>query len=338
MKKVRIGIVGLGRLGKRHAENLQFKVQNAELVATCSIVPEELKWAEENLGIQNNYQDYPTMLQDKNIDAIFIASSTSEHANQIIQAMEAGFHVFSEKPVALELDDCLAVEKVVNRHPDQIFMLGFVRRFDPSYMWAKQKIEEGAIGKPFMVRSQTADMDETAEFMVQFTPTSGGIFLDANAHDIDLARWFLDSELASVYAVGGCYEHQGFAQFQDADNTSAICTFQNGTMANISASRTAMHGHDTQTEIIGTKGKLRIGTTPSINRVEISDAHGVRKECVRDFYERFEEAFLVEAQSFVKCILENKQPEISAHDGTKITEAAIAFTKSYREKTLVHLS
>lgn len=337
MKKIRIGMVGLGRLGKHHAHNLQFQVNQAELTAACSIVPEELHWAQETLEVPHVFQDYETLLASGTIDAVFIASSTSEHARQIIQGMEAGLHVFSEKPVALEIEDCLQVEATVQAHPDQVFMLGFVRRFDPSYAWAKKKIEEGAIGKPFMVRSQTADMDETAEFMVQFTPKSGGIFLDANAHDIDLARWFLGSELASVYAVGGCYEHPGFEQFQDADNTSAICTFQNGTMANISASRTMRHGHDTHTEIIGTHGRLHIGRTPSVNRVEISDAHGVRQECVRNFYERFEEAFLLEAQEFVACIVENRPPTITAKDGTKVTEAALAFTQSYREKTLVWL-
>ena len=337
MKKIRIGIVGLGRLGKHHAHNLRFQVHQAELAAACSIVPAELKWAKATLGIANVFQDYEAMLARGTLDAVFIASSTSEHARQIIQGMEAGLHVFSEKPVALEIADCLQVEAAVKAHPNQVFMLGFVRRFDPSYAWAKKKIEQGAIGKPFMVRSQTADMDETAEFMVQFTPTSGGIFLDANAHDIDLARWYLGSEVASVYAVGGCYEHRGFEQFQDADNTSALCTFHNGTLANISASRTMRHGHDTHTEIIGTQGRLHIGRTPSRNRVEISDEHGVRQECVRNFYERFEEAFLLEAQEFVACIVENRKPSITAKDGTKVTEAALAFTKSYREKTLVWL-
>jgi myo-inositol 2-dehydrogenase/D-chiro-inositol 1-dehydrogenase len=337
MEKVKIGIVGLGRLGMHHAQNLQYKVRNAELTAACSLVPEELEAARKRLGVQETYTDYAVMLENKALDAVFIASSTSEHAGHIAAAMKAGFHVFSEKPIALETAECLRVQKVVETHRQQVFMLGFQRRFDPSYTYAKEKIEANAIGTPFLVRSQTSDLDKYAEFQVAFTQTSGGIFLDANVHDIDLARWYLKSELESVYAIGGCYEHKAFEQYQDADNTTALCRFKNGTMATISASRTAMHGHHTTTEILGTKGILRIGYTPAINRVEILDHYGVRQECVDDFYTRFETAFLLEAEEFINCIVEGRKPEITAEDGTRATEAAIALTRSYKENTLIRL-
>jgi myo-inositol 2-dehydrogenase/D-chiro-inositol 1-dehydrogenase len=337
MKNIRIGIVGLGRLGRRHAENLTYRVRGADLVAACSLVPEELEWARSQLGVEHGYETYEEMLADRKVDAVFLVTSTSEHANQIIAGLEAGYHVFCEKPVALNVEDCLRVEQVVAAHPDRIFLLGFVRRFDPSYRAAKKKIDEGAIGAPFLVRSQTADMDETAEFQVEFTKTSGGIFLDCNVHDVDLARWLLGSEVEQVYAIGGCYAHPGFEVYHDADNTTALCRFTNGAMANISASRTAMHGHDTITEIVGTKGKLVVGNPPAAQRLDIYDEHGARNECVRDFYERFEDAFLIEAQEFVNCIADQRQPTVTAHDGTQATAAAVALTESYRQKKMVNV-
>lgn len=337
MNTVRIGIAGLGRLGKRHAQNLKFRTSGAELVAACSIVDEELAWAREELGITKTYKDYDEMINSGEIDAAFLVTSSSEHATQIIKALEAGLHVFTEKPMGVDVEECLKVEEAVKAHPEQIFLVGFVRRFDPSYAYAMEKIREGAIGEPFMVRSQTVDLDEYAEFQVKFVPSSGGIFLDCNVHDIDLARWFLGSEVKSVYAIGGSFAHPEFETVNDADNTVALAKFEDGKMAVISASRTAFHGHDTHTEITGTKGILKIGITPQKNRVEILDVHGARKECVRDFYERFEEGFLREAQAFVDYVRRGEQPELKAQDGTKATEVGFAVTKAFREGRIVEL-
>ena len=338
MKVVKIGIVGMGRLGKRHAENLRFRVQGAELTAACSIVPRELEWAEATLGITDLYANYDEMLEEAGLDAVFLVTSSSVHAEQSIKALEKGLHVFTEKPMGVTLEECHSVEKVVAEHAAQVFFIGFVRRFDPSYAYAKKLIDEGAIGEPFMVRSQTVDLDEYAEFQVEFVPTSGGIFLDCNVHDIDLARWYLGSEVKTVYAKGGSYVHKAFDAVNDADNTVVLTTFEDGKLAVIAASRTAFHGHDTHTEITGSKGILKIGMTPARNRVEIFDVHGARQECVNDFFERFEEGFLVEAQEFVDCIREGRKPIVAAVDGTKATQVGFAMTASFRQGREITIS
>lgn len=337
MNEVRLGIVGLGRLGKRHARNLRFRVPGARLVAACSVVAEELEWARTELGVTDTYESYDEMLASDGVDAVFLVSTSSVHAEQIKAGLAADKHVFSEKPMGVTVEECLDVERAVAAAPNLHFQLGFVRRFDPSLAYAKQKIEEGAIGEPFLVRAQTVDTDEFAEFQISFVPTSGGIFMDMNSHDIDLARWFIGSEIKSVYAIGGSYVHPGFAEVNDADNTVALCQFDNGKMAVISASRTAFHGHDTHTEITGSKGILKIGMTPSKNRVEIFDSEGARVECVQDFYERFQEGFLLEAQSFVDGIIKGVKPSIVAKDGTKATEVGFALTQSFKEKRVVEL-
>ena len=193
--------------------------------------------------------------------------------------------------------------------------MGFARRFDPSYSYCLKKLidDGGLIGEPFLVRSQTVDLDEYAELQLDFAPSSGGIFLDYNVHDIDLARWYLGTEIKTVYSKGGGYVHKAFEDINDVDNTVVLAGFEDGKIAVISASRTAFHGHDTHTEILGSKGILKIGITPAKNRVEIVDAHGVRRECVKDFYERFQEGFLAEAQEFVNCIQEGRKPIVSAN-------------------------
>jgi myo-inositol 2-dehydrogenase / D-chiro-inositol 1-dehydrogenase len=338
IKRLRIGIAGLGRLGKRHALNLAHRVRGAELTAACSLVQSELDWARAELGIGGLYLDYDRMLASGDLDAVFLASSSSAHASQAIRALDRGLHVFTEKPMGVSVAECREVERAAAARPGQVFLVGFVRRFDPSYARAKRLVEEGAIGEPFLVRSQTVDLDEYAPFQAAFVPTSGGIFLDMNVHDIDLARWFLGSEVESVHAIGGSFAHREFEALGDADNTVALARFADGKMAVLSASRTAFHGHDTHTEVTGTKGILKIGMTPASSRVEVLDSGGARVECVRDFYERFAEAFLAEAQEFVDCALGGRKPSISASDGTRATEVGFALTSSFREGRPVSLA
>ncbi len=334
MQNVKTGIVGLGRLGQRYAENLRFKIPQAELIAACSINPKELQFARETLGLRSVYDNLEAMLSKEQLDALFVISSTDQHAPHMVQGLEAGLHVFCEKPLALNLDACAEVVRVAAARPDQFAVVGFARRFDPSYAYAKQKVDAGAIGKPFLVKSQTIDIDATAKFQIEFVKTSGGLFQDFNVHDIDLARWFLGSNIKTVFATGGSFKHPEFAAAGDADNVLSTCVLENGTMATLHASRTAQHGHDTFTEIVGTEGTLRIGRPASMHLVEISDKHGVRKECAQTFYDRFKEGFLLQTQDFIDCIIEERTPELQLEDAIEATKAAIALTRSFREKQL----
>ena len=211
MKKIRAGIVGLGRLGRHYAENLVFKVAGVELVAACSLVEEERGYASRVLGVPETYAVYENMLDSASMDVVFVISSTDQHASHMSLALEAGLHVFCEKPLALDVATCLSVERVADAHPGQFAVVGFVRRFDPSYAYARQKIDGGVIGTPFLVKSQTVDMDDQAPFQLEFVKKSGGLFHDFNVHDIDLARWYLGANVASVFATGGAYKHEGFA-------------------------------------------------------------------------------------------------------------------------------
>ena len=335
---VRVGIVGLGRLGKTHAVNL-INTRNCRLTAACSIIEDELGWAKHSLPGVSLFRSYDELLQSSEVDAVFLVTTTAMHAEQIIKGLRAGKHVFCEKPLGIEIDHCRQAAKEIQQNArDKVFMLGFVRRYDPAYEFAKKKIEEGAIGSPFLVRAQTADHDDFAPFQVAFTQTGGGIFHDMNVHDIDLARWYLGSEISKVYAIGGSYVHKEFADINDADNTSVSCEFENGSMAVISASRTAFHGHDTRTEIHGSKGILRIGYVPSVSDVEILDTGGMRKECVYAFGDRFAEAFKREAQDFIDCVQRTTSPRSNIYDALQATVVAEAFTASFKNKRIVNIS
>lgn len=335
MKKIKLGIVGLGRLGKKHAENIAFRIPNAELAAVCSIVKEEVEDAVKNWGIPYGYTEFSEMLRNSELDGIVIASPSTEHCSQIEEALDAGFHVFSEKPLGVNLEECKAAERAVERHNDKVFFLGFMRRYDDSYAYAKQKIQEGAIGKPILIRCYGLDPVHAVKGAIAFAEKSGGLFLDMAIHDIDLARWYLGAEPRSVYAVGGCYAYPEFQQYHDADNGAALMQFENDTIGMFYAGRTCAHGYHIETEIIGTEGSLRIGTIPEKNLVTVFNHAGVVRECVAGFLERFEKAYLNEMQEFVNCILEERKPEVTVYDGTKSTKAAYAARESFENNQLI---
>ena len=335
---LKIGIAGVGRMGRHHATNLAQRVTGAELVAACSPVADELAWARDALGVTHGYGDYAQLLAHPGLDAVFLATPTTLHADQIIGALEAGKHVFSEKPLALNLADCLRVEETAAKHSRQKAMIGYVRRFDPSYRDACDKIRAGAIGRPFLARSQTADKNDASGFFVRYAGASGGILLDMSVHDIDTVRWLLGAKRAKrVFATGTIAVHEGLREANDVDNAVATIEFEGGEIATIYASRTMAHGHETLTEIVGTAGRLAVGANPRLNRVDIADAHGVRNECTPTFYERFAEAFLHEAQAFVDVIREDAAPPLTLHDATEATRIGIAVTESLRAKRLVEL-
>jgi myo-inositol 2-dehydrogenase / D-chiro-inositol 1-dehydrogenase len=339
MNKLKVGIVGLGRLGFIHAGNIAGRIRGAELIAACSLKQDELSKVSAALGIPAGscYQKFEDMLAKEKLDAVAIVSSSDQHCKQVLAALQAGLHVFCEKPLGVTIDECKEVERAVAKYNKQVFMLGFMRRYDASYQYAKQKIEEGYIGRPILFRSYSVDPDHSIKGTLAYLPHSAGQFLDMAVHDIDLARWMLNSEPKTIYAAGGSYAYPEFEKYNDGDNAAAFMQFENQSMAFLLAGRTAPHGYNIETEIIGTKATLRIGSVPQKNLVELLDHSGVRKECSQSFPERFSQAFESEMQEFVDCILENRKPGITAHDGTRATEIAIQSTQSFRNKELVKL-
>jgi myo-inositol 2-dehydrogenase / D-chiro-inositol 1-dehydrogenase len=337
ISRLRVGIAGLGRMGRRHAENLARRVPNAELVAACSPVADELAWAERQLGVAHCYTDYAAMLA-ADIDAVFIVTPTTLHARQIVDALRARKHVFSEKPLSLDVAECRRVEAEAALQPDLKVMIGFVRRFDTSYRHAYARIRQGHIGRPLMVRSHTLDKNDPSGFFVRYSEASGGIFVDMSVHDIDSARWLLGaSDVARVFATGLVGVHEGLREWRDVDNGVATCEFATGEVATIYASRTMAHGFECMTEVIGTQGRITVGGDARLDHVVVSDTHGVRHECTPTYYERFEDAFLREDVEFVQAVIEDRPPPLTLRDATEATRISLALRQSLLERRIVSL-
>lgn len=337
MNVVRFGIVGLGRLGKIHAENLARNIVGSVLVAACSVADSELDYARKFLGVTETFSDFDKMVQSGLIDAVAIVSPSGLHVTHIHAALKAGKHVFCEKPLGLNGDEIMEAIQVIEAYPKQVFMLGFMRRYDESYQYAKQMVDDGKIGELTVVRSYGIDPSSGMESFVKFTKrsNSGGLFADMSIHDIDLVRWFTGSEVASVWALGNNKAYPELDDVGELETGAAMLELKDQTIAMLVAGRNASHGYHVETELIGTKGMLRIANIPEKNLVTIYDETGAVRPISQNFPERFKQAFIAEMQEFIACINEKRQPEVTAIDGLNATLVAQACQKSWETKELV---
>ena len=329
---VRFGIVGLGRLGRRHAENLALRVPGAQLVAAASPIADERAWAETALPGVTTYAGLTELLAHPGLDAVWLVTPTSLHAAQVAEAIEAGKHVFCEKPLALEPADCDKVIALAESRPRQLVMIGFMRRFDPAYAEAKRRIAAGEIGDVFAITTRSEDPVDPNGFFVKFAPTSGGIFLDCCIHDIDLVRWMLDgAEVSTVTAAGSRIMYPALGGCSDVDNGFATVTFKGGQVATFHVSRTSHRGYEALMTVVGTKGALEIGkAVPRLPlTIESDGARAVTGQV--DFFERFGEAFLHEARAFVEAV----QSGGPTPSGVADAKAATAIACAMREALVV---
>jgi len=330
MKTVKIGSVGLGRLGYEHAKNLATQVPGCELVAICDADEARLQQVADELDIAHTYSDFETMCQNPDLDAIAIVTPSFLHTQQIAIAMNHGKHVFCEKPLGTDVAQCKDAEKTIEAHPDLIFQLGFMRRFDKSYAEAKRRLDNGDIGKLVLVRSYTQDPRSTIESTLKFAPHSGGQFLDMCVHDIDLIRWYTGSNVKNVWAIGDAFEFELYRELNDADNAAAMLQMENGAIGFMFANRTHAAGSNVETELVGTHGTLRIANVGAKNLLTIVDEHGARSEYYPDFMSRWHEAFIAEMVAFTDHVRNNTKPtDLTVYDGTAVSEAAYRCKESF---------
>ena len=308
-----------------------------ELAAICDVDENRVKEVAEELGVRYTYTDFEEMCKNPELDAIVIVSPSFLHCQQIEIAMKNGKHVFCEKPLGTDVAQCKDAEKVVEAHPELIFQLGFMRRFDKSYAEAKRKIDNGDIGKVVLVRSYTQDPRSTIESTLKFAPHSGGQFLDMCVHDIDLIRWFTGSDVKNVWAIGGVFEFDLYRELNDADNAAATVQCENGAMGFMFTNRTHGAGCNVETEIIGTHGTLRIANVGRKNMLQIVDGSGAREEYYPDFLSRWHQAYVNEIKEFVACINEGRKPGVTVYDGTKVSQAAYRCKESFETGKLLEV-
>jgi len=329
MKKLKIGVIGVGELGFTHAKHIAFQIPNAQLVAVCASSQQTLDRVIPQLDNPIGYLKYQDLLKNEDVEAVLIASPTAMHAEHVIASLAADKDVFIEKPTGINIGECKTIMERAKESSKHLFV-GFMRRYDPSYAEAKRRIDAGEIGTPILYRGYSWDPVWIAEYLSKRAAQNGCWFLDMGVHDYDLARWFLGGEAKKVFACGGAYVYPVFNNTNDIDNGFALIEFYNKSAAFVYPGRTAAHGAHVECEIIGTKGSIRIGDDPAVDMLKLYTSDGITRKVFQNYLQRWEQAFLIEVQSFVDEVLEfSKASGPNAYDGYMATMMGVIIQKAY---------
>jgi scyllo-inositol 2-dehydrogenase (NAD+) len=318
-RRLRVGLVGLGRLGRIYARDLATRIPETRLVAVAD--PDEAALADVAATYDARPHAQPERLfEDSDVEAIVIASPTHTHAALTIAACGTGKAIFCEKPPALSLAETAKMKAAVSR-PGVFFQMGFMRRFDPGYAAAKRKVTEGLIGTPVVFKSSSRDPHRTT--LEYANPkSSGGMIMDMGIHDFDLARFFM-GEVKSVTAVGGTLAYPELKTVGDIDNAIVSLVFSDDRIGVVDLSRNGIYGYDISTELLGTAGTLRVGyirETPLLVMTKNSVAH----DTVPYFMERFSQAYTAQLQDFARNVIEGRPPSLTIDDGIAAITIALA--------------
>jgi myo-inositol 2-dehydrogenase/D-chiro-inositol 1-dehydrogenase len=332
--KVRVGIIGAGRIGALHAANLTTRIPEAEVVAISDIRYDVAVRCGNALSIPEIYDDPEPVLAHPGIDAVLICSSTDTHAALVERAATAGKQIFCEKPIDLDLARVDRVLQAVSQAGVK-FMVGFNRRFDHNFRRVRELVQVGAVGTPHLLHIVSRD---PAPPPAAYVKVSGGIFLDMTIHDFDMARFLIGSEVDEVYVDGGVMVDPEIGAAGDIDTAVILLRFENGVIGTIDNSRKAVYGYDQRVEVFGSAGAVRSGNDYP-NTTLISDASSVHRDLPLNFFmDRYVESYVDELRAFITCIRDDKALPVTGHDGRQSILMGYAARKSYAEHRPVRLS
>ena len=327
-EKLKIGIIGAGRIGKIHAENAARFVPQAKLegIADIKLADEQKNWAQ-NLGARLISTDPGLILNDPSIEAVVICTSTDTHADLVIAAAQAGKHIFCEKPIDLTVARAKAAIDAAKKAGVKL-QIGFNRRFDHNFARVREHTLAGGIGEVQIIKISSRDPSPPPP---AYVAVSGGIFIDMMIHDFDMARFQAGSEITEVFASGSVLVDPEIGKAGDVDTALVALKFANGAIGVIDNSRKAVYGYDQRVEVFGSKGAA-VAENDLPNTVKLYNEAGITGEKPLYFFlERYKGAFIDEMVSFVDAVQNNKPVAVSGEDGLENMYAALAAGKSLKE-------
>jgi myo-inositol 2-dehydrogenase/D-chiro-inositol 1-dehydrogenase len=325
--KLRVGVLGVGRIGKIHAENLVARIPDAQLAIVADIFPEELKAVAARLGIPKTATDYKDVIHLRDIDAVVVCTPTNTHYEIILDAAAAGKHIFCEKPIELSVEKINTINETIEKSGIQL-MVGFNRRFDPNFSKVREMIESRKIGEPQVLRITSRDPGPPPE---NYLRASGGLFLDMTIHDFDMARYLMGTNVKEVYARADVLVDPVFKKVGDWDTAMTTLTFENGALGAIDNSRQAVYGYDQRVEVFGSEGMIAVSNKTPADYVHIDRSGAHSSLPLHFFLERYAESYLNEMRAFVDAVRNNKPVPVTGKDGLMSVAIGLAATKSAKE-------
>lgn len=332
---INIGIIGAGRIGRVHVESIRTQVSNAavKVLADPFMNEQTAEWANQ-MGVERVTKDYREILADPAIDAVLICSSTDTHASISIEAIDAGKHVFCEKPVDHDIQKIRQVQAALREHPVK-YQVGFNRRFDHNFATVRNAVAEGRIGDPHIIRITSRDPEPPS---ADYIKVSGGMFLDMTIHDFDMARFLAGCNAEEIYVEAAVLVDPAIGETGDVDTAVITMKMENGSLVTIDNSRKAVYGYDQRVEVFGSKGMVNV-SNDTVSSAVVSSADGVTAEKPLYFFlERYMQAYAGEIKSFVQAIEQDGDTAVGIIDGLESVRMGLAAKKSLEEHRPVGLS
>lgn len=333
MKKVKIALLGIGRIGKVHFSNINQHFSNAEIIAVSDPFYNDVIFKKEhgNIFFSKNPED---AIAFSGVEAVLICTPTTSHASLIEMALSKGKHIFCEKPMDLSLERTVALANKMKESGAKL-MLGFNRRFDPDFMQAKKSITDGVIGDVQIVKITSRDPGLPP---IDYIRNSGGLFMDMAIHDFDMARYLMGKEVVEVFSKGLVLVDDAVGNAGDIDTALTTLTFADGTYAVIDNSRKAVYGYDQRLEIFGSGGMIQVENNLH-NRNILFNEKGIHMALPLDFFmDRYAKSYLNEMKTFIDSIASGKEIIVGADDGLQATRIAFAAKMSMEKCRPVKLS
>lgn len=323
-----VGVIGVGTIGRRHAENLARHIPKAQLVAVADARPEVARAVADELGVPNWFGTAEELAGHPDVEAVVVASSHHAHLEGILAAAVHRKDVFCEKPITPTLAEADRAIAAVDAAGVRL-QIGFMRRYDPAYVVARQRIEAGEIGEPVLFKATHRNPSLPPSMQAS---GDAGVFVDTNIHDYDNARWLLGDEVTEVHAVAAPVLEPG----RPDDLALSTLRFARGGLGSVEAYLTCAYAYDVRTEVAGTKGTIFIGRLRETACV-VATADGVSYDAVDHWLARFGEAYLIQLDDWVRRTLAGERPAVSGADGRAALEIAVAATQSAREGRSIRL-
>lgn len=332
---IKIGIIGAGRIGKVHLQSITYHVKNAVVTAIADpFMNEETEAFVKSMGVEKISKDYKDIINDPEIDAVMVCSSTDTHSQISVEAINAGKHVFCEKPVDHSIEKIQAVADALEGK-NLKFQVGFNRRFDHNFAAIRKAVDDGRIGAPHIVKITSRDPEPPNPAYIK---VSGGIFLDMTIHDFDMATFLVNSDVEEVYVQSAVLVDPAIGEQGDVDTAIITMKMANGALCVIDNSRRAAYGYDQRAEVFGSKGMVAT-TNDTLSSAVVSDANGVTGEKPLFFFlERYMQSFTDEVMQFVDAIENDKEVPVGIHAGMQSVKIGLAAKKSVEEHRPVKLS
>jgi len=327
MKRLKVGIIGAGRIGKVHARTLALHPNAATTVAIADPNRAAADEVARQYGISRVAEDAGEIFRSPEIDAVLVCSSTDTHSEFIVQAAQAGKHIFCEKPIDYDLSRIDPALEAV-KHAGVKLQIGFNRRFDANFARVRRAIETGEIGRPRLLHIVSRD---PAPPPISYIKSSGGMFLDMTIHDFDMARFLIQDEVEEVYAAAGVMVDPEIGQAGDVDTAVMTLRFRNGLIGTIDNSREAVYGYDQRVEVLGSKGAIATGNNYP-NQAILSTAKEIRRDLPLNFFmERYAESFAEELRCFIRSVTEDTPTLVSGEDARYAVLMGMAALKSHEQ-------